>query len=216
MEKRKRRRLRKGEVGGGYKVTRVQNRVPCARASERVRGEARLRFPRCLLAARPRLSRMLLHAMLLRYTSNIKVEEGMEKRTNEGTNEWVSERPGRGKRQREREMGEERETSDGERSRRENKVEYTSRSEGLGRGWKRGTGEEAKVGPRNNHVCGALLISAFVHLRPPPRWFVKARDLSLRRTPRWLFLWIRVYSRDLWSFYGLALSWIIRRVCMNL
>lgn len=25
-----------------------------------------------------------------------------------------------------------------------------------------------KVGPRNNHVRGALLISAFVHLRPPP------------------------------------------------
>lgn len=49
---------------------------PRALARASARGEARLRFPRCL----PRLSRMLLHAMLLRYTSNIKLEEGMEKR----------------------------------------------------------------------------------------------------------------------------------------
>lgn len=28
-------------------------------------------------------------------------------------------------------------------------------------------GRRMKVGPRNNHVRGALLISAFVHLRPP-------------------------------------------------
>lgn len=83
-----------------------------ARSRERAsaRGEARLRFPRCLLAARPRLSRMLLHAMLLRYTSNIKVEEGMEKRAtranssrNDEEKERERARERRGERKRKRE-----------------------------------------------------------------------------------------------------------------
>lgn len=82
---------------------------------------------------------MLLHAMLLRYTSNIKVEEGMEKRATRAN----STRNGR-----ERE-------SEGERERR------SEWSEGGGahrdeRGRERRTGgKEAKVGPRNNHVYAA-------------------------------------------------------------
>lgn len=86
-----------------------------------------------------RLSRMLLHAMLLRYTSNIKVEEGMEKRATRAN----STRNGR-----ERE-------SEGKRERR------SEWSEGGGahrdeRGRERRTGgKEAKVGPRNNHVYAA-------------------------------------------------------------
>jgi len=86
----KRRRLRKGEVGGGYKVTRVQNRAPQtrARASERAsaRGEARLRFPRCLLAARPRRGSLACYSTLCSYA--IRVTLRLRKA-------WRNERPGR-------------------------------------------------------------------------------------------------------------------------
>lgn len=83
-----------------------------ARSRERAsaRGEARLRFPRCLLAARPRLSRMLLHAMLLRYTSNIKVEEGMEKRATRANS---TKNGGKRKTERARERKRERESERG-------------------------------------------------------------------------------------------------------
>lgn len=89
----KRRRLRKGEVGGGYKVTRVQNRAPRARAraSERAsaRGEARLRFPRCLLAARPRRGSLACYSTLCSYA--IRATLRLRKA-------WRNERPGRTRR----------------------------------------------------------------------------------------------------------------------
>lgn len=110
----KRRRLRKGEVGGGYKVTRVQNRAPRARAraSERAsaRGEARLRFPRCLLAARPRRGSLACYSTLCSYA--IRATLRLRKA-------WRNERPGRtrrgtdGERRRARESGRERERRKG-------------------------------------------------------------------------------------------------------
>jgi len=83
---------------------------------------------------------MLLHAMLLRYTSNIKVEEGMEKRATRAN----STRNGRREAARERESEERRAVG---------RRWSASRDE---RGRERRTGgEEAKVGPRNNHVYAA-------------------------------------------------------------
>lgn len=119
---------------------------------------------------------MLLHAMLLRYTSNIKVEEGMEKRAtraNSSRNDGERETEG-GERKGERERKEDRKKErESKRARGWKEVERTSMKErergreGEEEGRERGELEKAKVGPRNNHVRGALLISAFVHLRPP-------------------------------------------------
>lgn len=112
-----------------------------------------------------RLSRMLLHAMLLRYTSNIKVEEGMEKRAT-----WAnSMRNG----QRETARAGKRE---GEKSR------VVGRRWSAPR-WEREREENGRRGgeggtTQQSCIRGALLISAFVHLRPP-RWFVSA---GLRET----------------------------------
>lgn len=92
----------------GY--TRPEQGPASASASERTSECARRGPPKVPTVpargeAPARLSRMLLHAMLLRYTSNIKVEEGMEKRatwansTRNGRREAASAR----KRERERE-----------------------------------------------------------------------------------------------------------------
>ena len=137
-------------------VTRLHaSRTGPASASERTSECARWGPPKVPTVpargeAPARLSRMLLHAMLLRYTSNIKVEEGMEKRAT-----WAN-----SMRNRERERERERETARARRWEEE-------KSRVVGRRWsaprwererereRRTGGEEAKVGPRNNHVYAA-------------------------------------------------------------
>lgn len=176
----KRRRLRKGEVGGGYKVTRVQNRAPRARASERAsaRGEARLRFPRCLLAARPRRGSLACYSTLCSYA--IRATLRLRKA-------WRNERPGRtrrgtdGERRRESEKVRKRGKASGRKE-----VEHTAR-------WEREREENGRRGgeggtTQQSCIRGALLISAFVHLRPP-RWFVSAglRETRLAHTSGLVF-----------------------------
>lgn len=155
----KRRRLRKGEVGGGYKVTRVQNRAPRARAGERAsaRGEARLRFPRCLLAAKPWRGSLACYSTLCSYA--IRATLRLRKA-------WRNERPGRTRR-----------GTDGKRGGKSEKERKGEWSEGGGahRAMRKGEGKREEDGgirgeggtTQQSCIRGALLISAFVHLRPP-------------------------------------------------
>lgn len=95
---------------------------------------------------------MLLHAILLRYTSNIKVEEGMEKRATRAN----STRNGRREATRERESEERRAVGRRWSAPRDER----EREENGRRGGEGGTTQQSCI-------RGALLISAFVHLRPP-------------------------------------------------
>lgn len=137
---------------------------PRALARASARGEARLRFPRCL----PRLSRMLLHAMLLRYTSNIKLEEGMEKRaTRANLARKIDGDRQRYARKREEEREREREGA----GRKE--VERTSTREG-----EREELEEKEVegeGGTTQQSCTRRVINICFRSPPPAaRWFVSA------------------------------------------
>jgi len=131
-----------------------------------------------------RLSRMLLHAMLLRYTSNIKVEEGMEKRAT-----WANSMRNREReRERERERLRERE---GEKKR---KVEW---SEGGGahrdeRGRERERGEQEERRRRWDHatIMYTRRVINICFRSPPPAAVIRKRGSprnelgSLMRTLR--------------------------------